>query len=71
MAAGNRERATALELREHAWHACAVGREGHERDDGRRDAQLAEAEAQKGQVACGEGEIESVGKGCHGFGFGL
>jgi hypothetical protein len=70
VAAGDGEGAAALELREHARHPSAVGREGHQRDDGGRDAQLAEAEAQQGEVACGEGEVEGVGEGCHGFEFG-
>jgi hypothetical protein len=67
--AWSRERAAALELGEHARHAGAVGHEGDERQDGGRNAKLTEAEGEKGEVTCGEGEVEGWDETSHGCGW--
>lgn len=60
------EGAAAVELGEHAGHAGAVGHEGDERQHGGGDAQLAQAEGEEGEVACGEGEVEGGDESAHG-----
>lgn len=55
VAAGAREGAATLQLGEHARHAGAVGHEGDDGQDGGGDAQLAQTEAEEGEIAGGEG----------------
>ena len=63
------ERATALELGEHARYAGAIGHEGDERQDGGCNTKLAQAEGDEGEVACGEGEVEGWDERSHGCGW--
>lgn len=60
-----REGAAALELGEDTGHACPLGHEGDDREDGSDDAELARAEGEEGEVAGGEGEVEGGSERCH------